>query len=434
MTEDLLHFIWKFKLLKPENLFSIGKMPVSILNTGEHNLHAGPDFTNARIRIGDTVWAGNIEIHKRSTDWFVHNHHADKAYDNVILHVVYEYNGDVFNSKNQVVPSLELKNFIGENVLVRYEHLYKNKQSIPCGSLFTDVSPIERESWLERMLIERLEQKTSFIEEIHSFTNGNWDETLYLLLCKNFGFRINSDAFLQLGRSVPLHTLLRHASSTEQIEALLFGQAGLLDTAADDAYIRRLRGEYNHLKRKYGLQGPVPHTWKFLRMRPRNFPTIRIAQLAGFIARYQHTFSKLIELSSLKEARSLFDTKASSYWEDHFVFGETSTQEARSLGISSIENIFINTVCPLLFYYGKARQEEPVCEKALAWMYELKAEDNTITKLYGHNGYKANSAAGSQALLQLHSCYCSLKKCLSCGIGTQILKGQRSELDVKSKV
>ncbi|MGZ3865475.1 MAG: DUF2851 family protein [Bacteroidia bacterium] len=432
MTEDILHFIWKFKLLKPKNLFSIGEMPVSILSTGEHNMHAGPDFTNARIKIGDTVWAGNIEIHKRSTDWFVHNHHIDKAYDNVILHVVYDYNGDVFNSKNQPIPCLELKNFIGEDILVRYEHLYKNKRSVPCGTQFTDISPMERDIWLDRMLIERLEQKTGIIDEIHRFANGNWDETLYLLLCKNFGFKINSDAFLQLGRSVPLHILLRHSNSIEQIEALLFGQSGLLETGADDAYIRRLQGEYGHLKRKYELQGPVPHIWKFLRMRPRNFPTIRIAQLAGFILRYQHTFSKLIELDSLKEAITLFETKASSYWEDHFVFGETSIKEEKKLGNSSIENIFINSVCPLLFYYGKEKQEESICEKALSWMDELNAEDNNVTKLYEENGYKANSAADSQALLQLHSCYCSLKKCLSCGIGTQILRGEKLQLDVKT--
>ncbi|MGZ3864677.1 MAG: DUF2851 family protein [Bacteroidia bacterium] len=434
MTEDLLHFIWKFKLLKPKNLFSIGEMPVSILNTGEHNMHAGPDFTNARIKLGDTIWAGNIEIHKRSSDWFVHNHHTDKAYDNVILHVVYEYNGDVFNSKNQPVPCLELKDLIGEDVLLRYEHIYKSKQSLPCGNQFADVFPIEREAWLDRMLIERIEYKTKFIEEIHGLTNRNWDETLYLLLCKNLGFKINADAFLQLGKATPLYILLKHANSIEQTEALLLGQAGLLETRHDDAYIRRLKGEYSHLKRKYGLNGPIPHTWKFLRMRPRNFPTIRIAQLAGFISRYQHTFSKLIEARSLKEAMFLFETKASPYWENHFVLGETSIKEEKKLGISSIENIFINTICPLLFYYGKAKQEGSVCEKALIWMYGLKAESNNVTRLYRENGYKANSAANSQALLQLHSGYCSHKKCLSCGIGTQILRGKKLQFDVKANV
>ncbi len=229
MDEDLLHFIWKFKLIKPKNLFSIGETPLQIINCGEHNTHAGPDFTNARIKLGDTEWAGNIEIHKKSSDWFVHNHHTDSAYDNVILHVVYEYDKEIFNSKKQPIPCFELKEFIEEDLLQRYEHMYKNKQSIPCGKLFNQVPTIVKEPWLERMLIDRLEEKIQFIQELFEFTKHNWDETLYLLLCKNFGFKINSDAFLQLGKSVPLHTLLKHANSIEQTEALLYGQGGLLN-------------------------------------------------------------------------------------------------------------------------------------------------------------------------------------------------------------
>jgi hypothetical protein len=426
MNEDLLHFIWKFKLLKPKNLFSIGEMPISIVHRGEHNSHAGPDFANARIKLGDTEWAGNIEIHKRSSDWFVHNHHTDRAYDNVILHVVYEYNCEIYNSKKQLIPCLELKNFIEEDLLKRYEHLYKNKQIIPCGKQFADVPDIIREPWLERMLIERLEVKTQFIADIFNFTNRNWDETLYLLLCKNLGFKTNGDAFLQLGKAVPLNILLKHASFIEQTEALLFGQSGLLDNDHKDTYIRRLQAEYAHLKRKYQLPAPVPHNWKFLRMRPRNFPTVRIAQLAGFISTYQHTFSKIIEAASVKEVKKLFQTHTSPYWENHYVFDERSIPEEKKLGNSSIENILINTVCPLLFFYGKARMEESLCQKALEWLTGLKPESNHITKQFEEISFIPASAGQSQSLLQLHTNYCTGKKCLRCGIGTHLLKAKQA--------
>ena len=422
MNEDLLHFIWKFKLLKPKNLFSIGEMPLQIINCGEHNTHAGPDFINARIKLGDTEWAGNIEIHTKASDWFVHNHQQDKAYDNVILHVVYKYDKEIYNTKNQVIPCFELKNFIEEDLPKRYQHLYKNKQGIPCGKQFATVPAIVREPWLERMLIERLESKTQFIRELFEFTNRNWDETLYLLLCKNFGFKINSDAFLQLGKSVPLHILLKQANSIEQTEALLFGQAGLLDKEYNDTYIRRLQAEYAHLKHKYSLPAPIPHLWKFLRLRPRNFPTIRIAQLASFISNYQHTFSKILEVGSLQEVKKLFQTSTSPYWKNHYVFDEASIETDKKLGNSSIENIIINTVCPLLFFYGKVRNEEALCEKAVSWLYELKPESNSTTKLFEGISYKTHNAGQSQALIQLHTNYCKSKKCLYCSIGTHLLK------------
>ncbi len=424
MTEDLLHFIWKFKLIQPKSLFSIGEMPLQIIKCGEHNTHAGPDFTNARIKLGDTEWAGNVEIHKKSSDWFVHNHHTDPAYDNVILHVVYEYDKEIRNSKKQVIPCFELKNFIEEDILQRYENIYKNKQKIPCGKQFGEVPAIVKEPWLERMLIERLEGKTQFIQEIFEFTQHNWDETLYLLLCKNFGFKINGDAFLQLGKSVPLHTLLKHVNSIEQTEALLYGQSGLLDKDYKDTYIRRLKAEYEHLQHKYPLPPAIPHTWKFLRLRPSNFPTIRIAQMAGFVSSYQHTFSKMIEATSVKEVKTLFQTSTSSYWKNHYVFDEQSVITEKKLGNSSIENILINTVCPLLFFYGKTRNEEHLCEKAIAWLYELKPESNHITKQFEKISFKPKSAGQSQSLLQLHTNYCSAKKCLQCGIGTHILKAK----------
>jgi hypothetical protein len=420
MTEDLLHFIWKYKLLKPINLYTTSKTELQIIKTGEHNTHAGPDFTNARIKIGDTEWAGTIEIHKKSSDWFLHNHHTDKAYDNVILHVVYEHDKEIQNSKQQPIPCLELKPFLMDGVLEKYENLYKNKQPIPCGTLFTDVPDIIKEPWLERMLVDRLEDKTNFVQELFTFTKNNWDETFYLLLFKNFGFHINSDAFLQIAKSIPLNTLLKHANSTQQVEALLFGQSGLLHKDLKDEYTQNLFKEYNYLKHKYQLI-PIPHNLKFLRLRPQNFPTIRLAQLANFILKYQHTFSKIVEATKIEDVKKLFTISVSDYWQTHYTLDELSVFEEKNFGKSSIENIIINTVCPLLFFYGKIKQDESLIEKAVKWYDELKPEKNNITKLFEELSFKPKHAGHSQALIQLNNNYCTNKKCLQCSIGVFIL-------------
>ena len=421
MTEDLLHFIWKYKLLKPVDFCTTSNVSLQINKYCEQNIHAGPDFTDARVKIGNTEWAGTIEIHKKSSDWFLHNHHTDKAYDNVILHVVYEHDKEIHNSKQQQIPCFELKQFLMNDVLHRYENLYQNKQEIPCGSLFNEVPEIIREPCLERMLVDRLEAKTNFIEELFTFTKNNWDETFYLLLCKNFGFHVNSDAFLQVGKSIPLNILLKHTNSLEQVEALLLGQSGLLNESFKDDYAQTIYKEYTYLKHKYNLK-PIPHTLKFLRLRPKNFPTIRLAQLANFILKYQHTFSKIVEANSIKDVKKLFVTSVSDYWKTHYTFDEQSIFEEKNLGQSSIENILINTVCPLLFFYGKTKQDEDLVEKAVKWYYDLKPEKNNITKLFEAISFKPLQAAHSQALLQLNNNYCSKKKCLQCSMGVFILR------------
>ena len=420
MTEDLLHFIWKYKLLKPIPLYTTSKTELQISKYGEHNIHAGPDFSNARIKLSDTEWAGTIEIHKKSSDWFLHNHHINKAYDNVILHVVYEYDKEIYNSKQQPIPCFELKQFLQDGVLQKYENLYQNKQSIPCGTLFNDVPDIIKEPWLERVLVERLETKTNFIQELFTFTKNNWDETFYLLLCKNFGFHVNSDAFLQVGKSIPLTTLLKHTNAPAQIEALLFGQSGLLHKDLKDDYAQSLFNEYTYLKHKYNLTA-IPHNLKFLRLRPQNFPTIRLAQLANFSLKYQHTFSKIVEANTVKEVKDIFSISVSDYWKTHYTFDEESVFKEKIMGKSSIENIIINTVCPLLFFYGKAKQNENLIEKAVKWYYELKSEKNNITKLFEELSFKPKHAGHSQALIQLNNNYCSQKKCLQCSLGVFIL-------------
>ena len=420
MTEDLLHFIWKYKLLKPVSLYTTSKTELQIIKYGEHNIHAGPDFSNARIKLSETEWAGTVEIHKKSSDWFLHNHHTNKAYDNVILHVVYEHDKDIYNSKEQPIPCFELKQFLQEGVIQKYENLYQNKQIIPCGTLLNDVPDIIREPWLERVLVERLETKINFIQELFTFTKNNWDETFYLLLCKNFGFHVNSDAFLQLGKSIPLTTLLKHTNAPVQIEALLFGQSGLLNKELKDEYGQNIFKEYTYLKHKYQLT-PIPHNLKFLRLRPHNFPTIRLAQLANFSLKYQHTFSKIVEADTIEAVKDIFSVSVSDYWKTHYTFDEKSIFKEKVLGKSSVENIIINTVCPLLFFYGKTKQDENHIEKAVKWYYEIKPEKNNVTKLFEELSFKPKHAGHSQALIQLNSNYCSQKKCLQCSLGVFIL-------------
>lgn len=430
MTEDLLHFIWKFRLLKPVSLCTTANLPLEIIGVGEHNTHAGPDFSNGRVRIGNTEWAGNIEIHRRSSEWNLHNHQVDKAYDNVILHVVHEHDKEVFNSKGQPIPCLELRHYLEPGLLEKYEKLYRNKQEIPCGRQFSQCTDITREPWLERMLIERLEEKTSFIKELHTYTRGNWDETFYLLLCKNFGFKVNAGPFLQLGKLIPLSLLVKHSGSPMQVEALLFGGAGLLEEDFTDAYPRQLKKEFVFLSHKYTLAPLLQAPWKFLRMRPANFPTIRIAQLAAFIQSYRHTFSKLLEAKTAKEAKALFRLSASPWWQNHYTFKASSIKKEKELGDASIENILINTVCPLLFFYGKERKEEELCEKAIEWYGHLKPESNQVTKLYKELSFETKHAGQSQALLQLHANYCKTKKCLHCAIGTHLLQNSSETISV----
>lgn len=420
MKEDLLQFIWRYRLLKPVELHTISSDPVEIIKCGELNNHAGPDFTEARVKIGGTEWAGSIEIHKVSGDWFLHQHHTDKAYDNVILHVVFEYDKPVYNSKGQRIPCLELKNFLSEDIPGKYEILYQSKQQIPCGSLFMEVPAITREAWLNRLLVERMEEKTAFIKELFTFTGNNWEEVFYLLLFKNFGFKVNGDAFLQIAKSIPLSVLLKHSDSLLQTEALLYGQGGLLPANLKDGYPKALVKEYEFLKHKYDLT-PIPHKLKFLRLRPQNFPTLRIAQLAHFILKYQHCFSKIRESNSVKEVMSLFETGVSDYWKSHYVFDEESDRKEKKLGRASIENILINSVCPLLFFYGKEKGEERFTERAIAWYEAIKPEKNSITGYFSDLGYIPQCAAHSQGLIQLYQAYCAPKKCLQCSIGASIL-------------
>ena len=422
MTEDLLHFIWKFRLLRPGPLCTSDGSPLEIVHPGLLNVHAGPDFSNGRMKLQGMDWCGNIEIHRRSSEWELHGHQHDAAYASVILHVVYEHDREVFTSEGRTLPTLELRHFLEDGILERYEALYRSRQEIACGESFGACAPVVRAQWLDRMLVERLEEKVAAVRELFHACEGNWEQTFYRLLARNFGFRVNAEPMLILARIAPLQLLLRHADNPLQVEALLFGQAGLLEESFQDPYPASLQREYRFLKHKYQLAPMLASAWKFSRMRPGNFPTVRIAQLASFITRHRQCLSVLFETKTLEEAGQFFATAPNSWWDTHYTFSVRSTPLVKKPGKASIDTILINTLCPLLFTYGKERSREDLCAKALDWLTQLEAEENTITRIYGALGFKGVHAGHSQALYHLYGNYCTARKCLSCSIGAQALQ------------
>ena len=421
MTEDFLQYIWQHRLNLPEcNMTSEGER-VETIQTGQLNKDAGPDFLDARIRIGDTLWAGCVEIHLQSSDWEKHGHHEDPAYNNVILHAVYRHDADSYNLRRQKIPVLELH--FDEQYFNNYNRLAASKEHIACRNDLHKLDDFTMALWLERLAVERLEQKAEAIMQAYCATENNWEETLYQRLARNFGFSLNALPFESLAKSLPLKILLKHKDNMMQIEALLFGQAGMLtDENITDAYFLELQKEYLYLKKKYDLSPIDRFLWKFLRLRPINFPTLRIAQFADLIYRSEHLFSQITEAENTDTYEKLFDLQASSYWDDHYVFGKETAKRKKPLGKSSIRTVIINTVVPFLFVYGKARCKDDFCTRAVSLLENLSAEKNAILAQWEELGVKNTDAFISQALLQLNNEYCQPQRCLSCAIGNRIVR------------
>lgn len=423
MNEDFLHFVWKYKLMDVLNLYTTDRELITIISPGIHNKHAGPDFFNARLKIGQTIWAGNVEIHKNASDWYKHQHFNDKAYDNVILHVVLVNDQPIVNSQGISISTLCLENLLNESVIKKYQSLQSTVAELPCQSFLSSVSNLTILTWLERLLIERLEEKVLLIETELKNTVNNWEETFYRIIARGFGFNVNAEPFLLLERSIPLILLAKHKNNRFQLEALLFGQAGLLSGDLNDEYLQQLKQEYDFLSIKHQLQPIDDHLWKFLRLRPSNFPTIRIAQFADLIFKSNHLLAKILNVTEIKELVVLFKVKASSYWDNHFLTDKvTNKQEEKYLGKESIYNILINVVIPFIFFHGKRHQEEGQIRRALSLLESIPPEINVITKLFSNFGVKGENAAQSQALIQLKNNYCDRKYCLTCSIGVNILK------------
>lgn len=421
MKEDFLHYIWKQKLFSQDNLETTEGEKIDILNTGTHNIDAGPDFFNAKIRIGKTLWAGSVEMHLRSSDWKKHNHDTDKAYDNTILHVVYENDGELKRKNNSHIPTLALSEKINEKFILRYENLLASRHRIPCEEEISKVNTFVVDSWLERMTVERLERKSGDILERLKQNKNNWEETFYHLLAKNFGFKLNAQPFEELARALPLSILAKHKNNLPQTEAMLFGAAGFLSKKFNEQYPSLLKKEYEFLKAKFKLTDGIHSPWKFLRLRPANFPTIRIAQFAELVHRSSHLFSKILECTNAGQVVELFDVSASPYWDSHYVFGKTSSSQKKNLGRNAAENIIINTAVPVIFSYGMYRGEEKFKGTALKFLEAIPSENNSIIKKWESLGITSGSAFRSQALLELMNEHCLHKKCLSCGIGNKLI-------------
>lgn len=421
MREEFLHYVWRLKRFKLYDLKTTEGTPIELLKVGDHNHHSGPDFTDARIKIGDTTWAGNVEIHLNSSDWHRHGHHLDAAYQNVILHVVLEEDEVVRLENGERLPCLELKKRVPSKLSGSYLKLLHNEAWIPCENHLLKVPTITKTLWLDRLLVERLEEKTHLIAQRLSQTQNDWETTFYQLLGKSFGTKVNAEPFEQLARSVPLKIINKHRNSLMQIEAILFGQAGLLEGEFEDDYPQRLQKEALFLRKKYGLQPLQKVQWKYMRMRPANFPSLRIAQLASLLFSTSHLFSKILAANSLKELEQLFDLKLSLYWYSHYRFDQLSVRRPKRLGIATIRSLIINTIVPFLFHYGQVRDEAQYQDKALQFMEQLKPEDNHIIAKWKDLGLEAATAAQTQAMLQLKNEFCDKKRCLECAIGHWVL-------------
>ncbi len=427
MTEDFLHFIWKYKNFDARYLETIDGKEIKIINSGEYNTHSGPDFLNAQVIIGGTHWAGNIELHLKTSDWTAHNHSSDPAYENVILHVVFDHDTPTAIPENR--PLLALKHRIHSNTHAKFEILKKQHNIIPCEPFIKGVNDIIVTGWLDRMLAERLEYKTDYIKKLLHQNKNDWAETAYQLTGRNFGFKVNAEPFEKLTRIIPHKILARHKNNFPQIEAMLFGQAGFLQEVYTDPYPEALRKEYRFLAGKYNFTPNRKSEWKFLRLRPGNFPTIRISQFAALIHKSEHLFSKILEVNDIKKAISFFDVKASDYWKTHYTFDTpAASKSSGALGKDSIYNLLINTVAPLLFSYGHIKNEPKYKDVAMNLLENCPKELNTITKSSVNLGFQNKNAYDSQALIHLRNEHCSKQLCLTCGIGAAILKTEDSGL------
>ncbi len=420
MNEDFISFVWKYRLYRSD-LKTTSGIPVTVLRPGEQHSNAGPDFFNARIRIGDTLWAGNVEIHVKSSDWYRHMHQHDKAYDNVVLHVVHEADSDIIRSDLTTIPAVALKNYVDESVLKLYSGLRTSKMFIPCSPYLHSVDKFILSSWMDRMLVERLEVKSVQIAQALEVNKNNWEDAFYQVLARNFGFHVNALPFEMLARVLPRNMLLRHSGQPHQVEALVFGQAGLLGNEWRDAFPELLRKEYEFLAAKYGILPLDGHVWKMLRMRPSNFPAIRLSQFASLVAQEKFGFSTILEAEQIESILNLIQVNASPYWSNHFTFDKVTRHRQWQLGIGSARNIMINTIIPCLFYYGKSNGKELQCEKAFEWLKTIPSESNHVLDEWKRCGITPADAYTGQALMGLYKTYCSEKKCLNCSLGMHIL-------------
>ncbi|WP_428742075.1 DUF2851 family protein [Tenacibaculum sp.] len=422
MKEEFLHFLWQYKLFNVTNLTSVKGETIEVINSGVYNTNSGPDFLNAELKIEGQLWIGNVEIHLKSSDWYAHHHEKDSNYDAVILHVVWNYDTDVFMKNNLPLPTVELQQFVQKEVLINYQELFSKEQRwIPCEKQIAEVDSFLLHNWLERLYFERLENKAVFIKGLLARTNNDYEAVLFKLLAKNFGLKVNGEAFFELSNSFDFSVLRKVRFNQEQLSALLFGQAGFLADEIEDSYYLGLQKEYKYLQHKYQLKPLTKHRFQFFRMRPNNFPSIRMAQLVALYCRHQHLFSQILEVSSLQNFYMLFSVEVNDFWKTHYTFETTSKKSSKKLTKSFIDLLVVNTIIPLKFVYEQERGEVNE-EKLLQLMQQLKPEKNSIINKFSELKIEAKNVFETQALLELKNNYCTQKRCLQCAIGNSLLR------------
>lgn len=431
MSEVFLYFLWQYQYFHKSKLTTTDGDQVQVLHPGFRNYDAGPDFVDARLLINDVEWAGTVEMHLRTSDWLAHQHQLDRAYDNVILHVVWQDDRPapgrrVDRANGTPLPTLELAPLTEAILIERYAQLSDSPHTIPCAGQFRSVQPLRITAMLDKAMLQRLERKAAAVQTIFDQTDSDWEETAYRLLAANMGFKINAEPMAQLSRTVPLKAVLKHRDVLVQAEAMLFGAAGLLTEVEEaDDYTAVLRREYQFLAAKYNLlERQLPaHVWKWGRLRPANFPTLRVAQLARLLTQHASLFSLFVGNDNSELLLRSLQVTPSAYWQSHYRFGKTTEKAVPTLGPQSAENIVINTVVPLLAAYAHQRGRPAFLDRAISLLEQLPAEQNRLTENWDDLGLNVRTAFDSQAAIELYNEFCQPKKCLSCQIGAGLLKG-----------
>ncbi len=428
MQEAFLHFVWQYQYFDKTDLRTTEGEMIEVFDQGFLQTDAGPDFSQCRIKIAEIQWSGNVEIHTKSSAWMQHHHDEDKAYDNVVLHVVWDHDRDIHRTDSTILPVLVLRDRVDSSLITRYKKLINQPHQILCQAQYNQIDTLTKLSMWDKALMNRLERKATEAIDLYQKLDNNWEEVAYRLLCRNFGFKINAEAFVLLAKSIPLKYTHKHANNWTQVEALLFGQAGFLDSEHGDDYYLRLRSEHLFLAKKYQLESLKmnEHQWKFLRLRPANFPTLRIAQLAVILVNLKNVFSTILNTTSFDQLNRLLSQPTSEYWNTHYHFGKQSEKSKKKIGKSSVENIIINTVVPVLVAYGKLHQEQQYIDRAVDFLQQLKPEANRITRQWKSIGQPIKSAFDSQAGIELYNEYCLRKKCLSCNMGVHLLTSHKN--------
>jgi hypothetical protein len=420
MNETFLSYLWKYRQISQDLLTESGD-PIAVIYPGDQNSDSGPDFFNARLRIGATTWAGNVEIHVRASDWYKHGHHADPAYDHVILHVVYEADRQVCHLNGEPMQTLVLHDRFPAGIFNRYLQMMQNQQWIPCMNQLKGFTANAFRLWAPALAVERLGERSISIREVFNGSGHDWEETAYRHMAGSFGFSINALPFSLLARSLPLKIIRQHLHDPFQLEALLFGQAGMLEKTFIDEYPIGLQMEYCFLRAKYHLDPISGSIWKFLRLRPSNFPTVRISQFAGFLRRMHPGFFNLPEQGTLSDATEMLSVEATEYWSTHYVFDKPAGFRPKLVGQGCANLLIVNGIIPFFFFYGQEKDMPPMCERMLNFLENISGEHNSMISQWKSVGFPTENALQSQALIQLKRCYCDRKRCLECRVGEELL-------------